>query len=44
VNVERSRIRLLAGGAATVLTLASGLWSRVRAEALPGIIVYKSPT
>jgi hypothetical protein len=44
VNVERSRIRLLTGGAALMLTLTSGIRSRTRAESLPEITVYKSPT
>jgi hypothetical protein len=44
VNVERSRITLLTGGAALMLTLATGLWARARAEPLPGVTVYKSPT
>jgi hypothetical protein len=44
VNVERSRIRLLTGGAAAMLTLATGIRSWARADALPGITVYKTPT
>jgi hypothetical protein len=44
VNVERSRISLLTGGAALVVTLAVGVPSRARSESLPGITVYKSPT
>jgi hypothetical protein len=44
VKVERSRIRLLTGGAAAVLTLATGFWSWARAEPLPGVTVYKNPT
>ena len=44
VHVERSRIRLLTGGAALMLTLVTGIRSRARAEPLPGITVYKSPT
>ena len=44
MNVERSRIRLLTGGAAVMLTLVTGIRSPARAEPLPGITVYKSPT
>ena len=44
MHVERSRIRLLTGGAALMLTLVTGIRSRARAEPLPGITVYKSPT
>ena len=42
--VERSRIMLLAGGAAFALALASGTGRRARAESLPEVTVYKSPT
>jgi hypothetical protein len=42
MNIERSRIALLAGAAALALT--GGLWSPARSEPLPGITVYKSPT
>ena len=44
MHVERSRIRLLAGGAALVLTLTTGITTRVRSAPLPGVTVYKSPT
>jgi hypothetical protein len=44
VKVERSRIRLLTGGAAMMLTLVAGMRSHARAEPLPGITVFKSPT
>ena len=44
MHVERSRIGLLTGGAALVLTLVTGIRSRARAAPLPGITVYKSPT
>lgn len=44
MTVERSRIRLLIGGAAAMLTLATGIRSHARAESLPGVTVYKSPT
>jgi hypothetical protein len=44
VNVERSRIRLLTGAAALLVTLTAGARSRARSESLPGITIYKSPT
>jgi hypothetical protein len=44
VHVERSRIRLLTGGAALLVTLTVGARSRARPESLPGITIYKSPT
>ncbi len=44
MNVERSRITLLAGGAALLVTLTVGPRSRARSESLPGITVYKSLT
>lgn len=44
MNVERSRITLVTGGAALALTLATGIRSRARSEPLPGVTVYKSPT
>ena len=44
MNVERSRIRLLTGAAALMVTLAVGARGRARSEPLPGITVYKSPT
>jgi hypothetical protein len=44
VSVERSRIRLLAGGGALVLALATGIRSRAGSQPLPGVTVYKSPT
>ena len=42
--VRRSRITLLAGGAAFVLSLATGRRRLARSESLPGVTVYKSPT
>jgi hypothetical protein len=44
LNVERSRITLLTGGAALLMTLAMDSRGRARAQSLPGITVYKSPT
>lgn len=44
VNVERSRIGLLAGAAALALSLTTGTRSHAAAEPLPGITVYRSPT
>lgn len=44
MNVERSRITLLTGGAAFSLALTTGIWSLARSEPLPGVTVYKSPT
>lgn len=44
MNVERSRITLLTGGAAFALALTTGIWSLARSEPLPGVTVYKSPT
>ncbi len=44
MKVERSRLSFLAGGAALVLTLAPRVGSVVRAEPLPEVTVYKSPT
>jgi hypothetical protein len=44
VNVERSRITLLTGGASLLVTLVVGARGRARAETLPRITVYKSPT
>ena len=43
VRVERSRIRLLTGGLALAVTLAT-LRGRVGAAPLPAVTVYKSPT
>ena len=42
--VERSRITLLAGGAAFALTLVTGGRFTARSEPLPEVTVYKSPT
>ena len=42
--IERSRITLLAGGAALALALITGNRSTARSEPLPDITVYKSPT
>jgi hypothetical protein len=42
MNVDRSRIALLAGAAALALT--GGVRSSARAEPMPGVTVYKSPT
>ena len=42
--VERSRITLLMGGAAVALGLAGGMRRLARAESLPDVTVYKSPT
>lgn len=48
MSIERSRITLLVGGGAFVLTLGTrlGAWAAPRpvAAALPEITVYKSPT
>jgi len=44
MGIERSRITLLAGGAAFAVTLASTIRLVARSEALPGVTVYKSPT
>lgn len=44
MHVERSRIRLLLGGVALGVMLAAGLDSGARAEPLPEVTVYKSPT
>jgi hypothetical protein len=42
MNVERSRIALLAGAAALAFT--GGLWSLARSQPLAEVTVYKSPT
>jgi hypothetical protein len=42
--VERGRLRLLAGGAALALALATGPRRHAGAAALPEVTVYKSPT
>ncbi|MGH7341218.1 MAG: hypothetical protein ACREKH_12070 [Candidatus Rokuibacteriota bacterium] len=42
MNVERSRIALLAGAAAVAVT--GGLWSSARAQPLGEVTVYKGPT
>ena len=43
MHVERSRIRLLTGGAALMLTLVTGIRSRARAEPLPGSPSTRAP-
>lgn len=42
--VERSRITLLVGGLALMVTLASRRLSRAAPSGLPEVTVYKSPT
>jgi hypothetical protein len=42
MNIERSRIRMLAGAAA--LVLGPGIRSLAAAAPLPGVTVYKDPT
>ncbi len=42
MNVDRSRIALLTG--AVALAFTSWIPSRARAEPLPSVTVYKSPT
>jgi hypothetical protein len=44
MNVERSRLRLLAGGAALVLGLGIPIRSHAGSASRPRITVYKSPT
>ncbi|MGH7322983.1 MAG: hypothetical protein ACRELA_25635 [Candidatus Rokuibacteriota bacterium] len=44
MKVERSRRSFLAGGAVLILTLATRLGAVARAEPLPDVTVYKSPT
>jgi hypothetical protein len=44
VHVERSRITLLTGGTALVLTLATGIRFSAVSGPLPEITVHKSPT
>jgi hypothetical protein len=44
VKVERSRLRMLAGGAALALTLAIPMRSQAAPDSSPAITVYKSPT
>ena len=44
MRVDRSRRGFLAGGTALVLTLATRMGSGARAEPLPEVTVYKSPT
>jgi hypothetical protein len=44
VNVERSRIGLLAGAIALALSVTRGIASHAAAEARPGVTVYRSPT
>jgi hypothetical protein len=42
--IERSRITLLAGGAALAITLATRRWARAAAGPAPAVTVYKNPT
>jgi hypothetical protein len=42
--IERSRIRLVAGGTAFALTLFGGIRRIAGSDPLPGVTVYKSPT
>lgn len=44
MHVERSRITLLTGSAALVVSIAAGLGRPVRAAGLPEVTVYRSPT
>jgi hypothetical protein len=44
MNVERSRISLLAGGAALALPLTTPIGSPAGSAALPEVSVYRSPT
>ncbi|HUF93680.1 MAG TPA: hypothetical protein VMR23_14990 [Candidatus Limnocylindria bacterium] len=44
MNVERSRLKMLAGGAALALTLAIPMRSQAAPASSPVITVYKSPT
>ena len=44
VNVERSRLRLLVGGAALVFGLGIPIRSHAGSASRPGMTVYKSPT
>ncbi|MEX2146084.1 MAG: hypothetical protein WED01_03630 [Candidatus Rokuibacteriota bacterium] len=44
VNVERSRLRMLAGGAALVLGLGTPIRSHAGWGSRPAMMVYKSPT
>jgi hypothetical protein len=44
MSVERSRLRLLAGGAATLLLGLAGGRRPAGAAPLPGVTVYKDPT
>ena len=43
MDIERSRIRMLAGAAALVLGVGRGI-RPVAAAPLPGVTVYKDPT
>lgn len=43
-KIERSRLRMLAGGAALALTLAIPIRSHGAPGSSPAITVYKSPT
>lgn len=42
MSIERSRIALLTGVAA--LVLSNGFWSTARSQTLQAVTVYKSPT
>lgn len=44
MDVERSRLILLAGGAALAFTLTTRLGSVARSEPLAEVTLYKSPT
>lgn len=44
VNVERSRVRMLAGAVVVGLTLTTGIRSLAGSGSPPGMTVYKSPT
>lgn len=44
MRVERSRRRFLAGGAALALMLATRPGTVARAQPLPEVTVYKTPT
>lgn len=43
-KVERSRIRLLTGGLAFAVSIATGRGTRAGSAPLPAVTVYKSPT
>lgn len=44
MSVERSRIRLLAGGLAFAVIVTTGRRAGAGATASPGVTVYKTPT